>query len=84
MMALRSSTTIATIAVTLAGCGGGGADGAASPAVANNAAINSADTAVDKSAAQAESAIHEVVPRHASFEGKTYSQWVVSFWHGST
>jgi hypothetical protein len=76
--ALRSSAIVATIAVALTGCGGGGTDGAASPAIANNAAINSADTAVDKSAAQF--ANEAVVPRHARFEGKTYRQWVVSFW----
>jgi hypothetical protein len=77
---LRSSTIVVTIAAVLTGCGGAGTDGAASPAVANNAVINSADTAVKHSTAQAGSANREVVPRHIRFDGKTYSQWVVSFW----
>ncbi|MFP3565469.1 hypothetical protein [Paraburkholderia sp. SIMBA_030] len=77
--ALRSSVIVATIAFAPAGCGGGGTDGAASAAVANNAVIDSADIAVSKSAAQAGSRV-EVVPRHARFDGKTYRQWVVSFW----
>ncbi|MEM5383680.1 hypothetical protein VSR68_08760 [Paraburkholderia phymatum] len=77
---LRLSAIIATIAVALTGCGGDGTDGAASPAVANHAVINSVDAAVNNSAAHAGSANHQVVPRYARFERKTYRQWVVSFW----
>jgi hypothetical protein len=77
---LRSSAIVATFAFALSGCGGGSTDGVAGPAVANNAVINSADTAVNHSAARVESANHEVVPRHARYVGKSYSQWVASFW----
>lgn len=77
---LRSSAIVASLAVALSGCGGGGTDSAATPAVANNAVINPVDTATNNSAARAGSANHEVVPPHARFEGKTYSEWVVSFW----
>ncbi|SEK10629.1 hypothetical protein [Paraburkholderia diazotrophica] len=80
MRALRTSTITTTIAVALAGCGGGGTDGTANAAAANNAVINSAGAAVSNSAAHAGSANHQVVPRYARFERKTYRQWVVSFW----
>ncbi|MEM5435974.1 hypothetical protein [Paraburkholderia diazotrophica] len=78
--AWRSAAIVATIAVAVTGCGGGGTDGAAGTAVVDRAVVDSADSTVNKSAIQAESASHVVVPRHARFEGKTYRQWVVSFW----
>ncbi|SKC64541.1 hypothetical protein SAMN05446935_2532 [Burkholderia sp. YR290] len=74
-MRLRTAAIVATIAVALTGCGGGGTDNAASPTtVANKAVASPATPASDKSAARL------VAPRHAHFQGKTYKQWVVSFW----
>jgi hypothetical protein len=80
-MKLRSAAIVATIVVALTGCGGGGTDNAASPTtVADNAVASPTNTASNKSAARSASANQEVVPRHAHFQGKTYKQWVVSFW----
>ncbi|OUL70969.1 hypothetical protein [Paraburkholderia hospita] len=72
---LRTAAIVATIAVALTGCGGGGTDNAASPTtVANKAVASPATPAAEKSTARL------VAPRHAHFQGKTYKQWVVSFW----
>lgn len=77
--ALRSSAIAATIAVILTGCGGGGTDRPASTAAAD-ALVNPADTASKRSVAQAGTDNTAIVPRHTRFEGKTYRQWVTSFW----
>ena len=70
---LRTATIVATIAVVLTGCGGGGTDNAASPITAANKAVaNPVTPAADKSTGRL------VAPRHAPFQGQTYKQWVVS------
>jgi hypothetical protein len=72
--ALRASAIVISIATAVTGCGGGGSDGATSPAIAANAAHTPVNNA------RIVSANHEVVPRHARLEGKTLEQWAVSFW----
>jgi hypothetical protein len=72
---LRTATIVATIAVAITGCGGGGTDNAASPITAAKKAVaEPVSPAADKPTARL------VAPRHAPFQGKTYKQWVVSFW----
>ncbi|WP_336599465.1 hypothetical protein [Paraburkholderia bengalensis] len=78
--ALRSSATAATIAVVVAGCGGGSSDRPAGAAVADAAVMSAADPATKRPAAQPGTDNSAIVPRHARFDGKTYRQWVTSFW----
>ncbi|ASW01172.1 hypothetical protein [Paraburkholderia aromaticivorans] len=66
---LRTSAVMTVIAISLAGCGGGGeSEVAANPAAGNSA--NPAERVVNP----------HVVSLDAPFRGKTYSQWAVSFW----
>lgn len=66
--ALQAFAIVISIAAALTGCGGGGSDSAAGSAVAHDAAP------------PAGSVNPKVIPFNATYRGKTYRQWVVSFW----
>lgn len=65
--ACRASVIIVSLTVALAACGGGGDSGAVSAAAQH--------------AAPPASAVNpHVVPLNATYRGKTYREWAVSFW----
>ncbi|MXN73298.1 hypothetical protein GR157_00925 [Burkholderia sp. 4701] len=66
---LHTSAIVISLAMILAGCGGGDSGGTAATAMA---ALNAAPPSGFQNL--------PVVPHDATFQGKTYSEWEVSFW----
>jgi hypothetical protein len=66
---LQTSAITVLLATALAGCGGGDSGNAAT-----------ASTSALSAAPPAASVNPQVIPHNATYRGKTYSQWEVSFW----